>query len=93
MCAGCGGVGGGKMRYLSLYSKRLIEKDNWVGIDDRYWLKVVEHKRLFRKSWWSIELIFPSRENRFLDRDAALARAMNCIADMHDLIERDIESG
>jgi hypothetical protein len=80
--------GGGEMRYLSVYSGRIKTEGNFVGLDDRFWLRVEEHKQWFRKPFYSIELILSRRENKFSNRDAAIAIAQNCIADMHDLIER-----
>jgi len=79
------------MRYLSVYSGRIKVSGNYVGLDDRYWLRVKEHKSWFRKPWYSIELMLGKQENRFSEHDVAFAVARSCIADMHDLIEREPE--
>ena len=86
------GGGGRIMPSLSVYSKRLKVKDNWVGLDERFWLRIVEHKRWFRKPYYTIELILSNRENNFRTFDLAKSVAMSCLTDLHGLIDRREES-
>lgn len=81
----------GLSAYLSIYSSRILINGNFIGLDDRIWLKVTEHKRWFRKTWYSIDQVFARSDNVFYDKDAAIAFATHCITDMHDLIKREDE--
>ena len=78
-------------RYLDLNSARIIEHNGYIGLDDRYWLRVIEIKRMFRRPRYAIEILLARRQNAIESRDEAIRIAKQCIADMHDLIRRDEE--
>ena len=78
------------MKYLPKSSNRIQVRGNYVGIDDRYWYKIVEHKHLFRESTYSIEQLYSTRiDNSFQNIEQAINFAKICICDMHDLIKRE----
>jgi hypothetical protein len=79
------------MTFLPKSSDRIKVKGDFIGLDDRYWYKVVRHKRLFRKPSYSIKPIFssPFFTNSFQNKEQAVNFAKICICDMHDLIKRE----
>ncbi len=78
------------MKFLPITSERIKVSDNWVGLDDFFWLKIVRHKKLFRKEWLSVELILTKEDNKFMSMDTAIHYAKRIITDFHDLIRREV---
>lgn len=74
-------------RYLISDSKK--GKEIWIGLDDRFWLKVVERKKWFRKPTWAIEMITDRRDpERFFNRDKAIEFAKHILWCWVHLIKR-----
>jgi hypothetical protein len=76
------------MKFLSIDSDRFIVNDDYVGIDNRYWFRIVKHRSLFRGTYYTTEIIFKSSNIRDT-KEKAINLAKRCIADFHDMIKRE----
>ncbi|MFA5323161.1 MAG: hypothetical protein WC373_10865 [Smithella sp.] len=78
------------IKFLPKSSARIHVSGQYVGIDDRYWYKIIKHRHLFRKPTYSIEPIYSTDidNNSFQNFEQAVNFAKICVCDMHDLIKR-----
>jgi len=78
-------------KFLSLKSERFkVDCNGYVGLDDRFWFRIVETRSFWGEKKYSIELILSRSNNAFADRESAIEFAKRCIADMHDLIKSEV---
>ena len=66
---------------IKLDKERYIEEDGWIGLDDRYWLRVIKKGKKYK-----LEMI--SRRDEFNTKEEAIEYAKHIIWCWSELIKR-----
>jgi len=72
---------------IKLSKERYLVSDSWVGLDDRYWFKIVKKTRLFRKPVYEIKMI--NRQSEFDTKEKAIEYAKHILWCLVIMIKRD----
>ena len=72
---------------IKLPEKRYIENEGWVGLDSRYWIRVIKKKRWCGRPKYKLEMIM--REDYHDTEDEAIEYAKHILWCWHELIKRE----